>query len=322
MEFITNVIYSIIRISTPIIFVAICSTISAQAGLLNMAGESMMLVASLAGVIFSAMFQNVWLGILCGMLGAMVIVLIICFAAFYMKVDLYLMSISMNLAMGGGVIFVMWVLTGTKANTAGSIPSLALGNIDIPIIKDIPILGSILSGHNVFTYMAILMAVVVWFLLFKTKLGLRMRAIGENPAAAEAVGINTKRIYTIAFLIAAAIGALGGMYLSMGYQSFFSKGLTANRGFIGMAAATIGGNQPFGALLMSFVFGIAYATTNYLQPYISDAYLLQSIPFILCTVVYMVISGYRSTAEARKIRRNRARLEKLQHHEDRSKQKR
>ena len=253
MEFITNVIYSIIRISTPIIFVAICSTISAQAGLLNMAGESMMLVASLAGVIFSAMFQNVWLGILGGMLSAMVIVLIICFAAFYMKVDLYLMSISMNLAMGGGVIFVMWVLTGTKANTAGSIPSLALGNIDIPIIKDIPILGSIISGHNVFTYMAILMAVVVWFLLFKTKLGLRMRAIGENPAAAEAVGINTKRIYTIAFLIAAAIGALGGMYLSMGYQSFFSKGLTANRGFIGMAAATIGGNQPFGALLMSLI---------------------------------------------------------------------
>lgn len=315
MEFITNVIYSIIRISTPIIFVAICSTISAQAGLLNMAGESMMLVASLAGVIFSAMFQNVWLGILGGMLSAMMIVLIICFAAFYMKVDLYLMSISMNLAMGGGVIFVMWVLTGTKANTAGSIPSLALGNIDIPIIKDIPILGSIISGHNVFTYMAILMAVVVWFLLFKTKLGLRMRAIGENPAAAEAVGINTRRIYTIAFLIAAAIGALGGMYLSMGYQSFFSKGLTANRGFIGMAAATIGGNQPFGALLMSFVFGVAYATTNYLQPYISDAYLLQSIPFILCTVVYLVISGYRSTAETRKIKRNRARLEKLQHHE-------
>ena len=91
--------------------------------------------------------------------------------------------------------------------------------------------------------------------------------------------------------------------------------MTANRGFIGMAAATIGGNQPFGALLMSFVFGVAYATTNYLQPYISDAYLLQSVPFILCTVVYLVISGYRSTAETRKIRRNRARLEKLQHHE-------
>lgn len=312
LEFISSVIYAIIRISTPIIFVAICSTISAQAGLMNMAGESMMLVASLAGVCFSALFQNVWLGILGGMVSAMIVVLIICFAAFYMKVDLYLMSISMNLAMGGGVIFVMWTLTGTKANTAGNIASLALGNIDIPLIKDIPFLGAIVSGHNVFTYLAIVMAVVVWFLLFKTKLGLRMRAIGQNPEAAETAGINTRRIYTIAFLIAAAIGALGGMYLSMGYQSFFSKGLTANRGFIGMAAATIGGNQPFGALLMSFVFGIAYATTNYLQPYISDAYLLQSIPFILCTIIYLAISGYRSTAENRQIKKSRQRLEQLQ----------
>ena len=138
MEFVANFFYSLIRISTPIIFVGICSTLSAQAGLLNMAGESMMLVASLAGVIFSALFQNVWLGILGGVLCAMAITLFICFAAFYMKVDLYLMSISMNMAMGGGVIFVMWLLTDTKANTAGSIPSLALGNLDIPIIKDIP----------------------------------------------------------------------------------------------------------------------------------------------------------------------------------------
>lgn len=312
LDFITSIIYAIIRISTPIIFVAICSTISAQAGLMNMAGESMMLVASLAGVVFSAIFQNVWLGILCGMLSAMVIVLIICFAAFVMKVDLYLMSISMNLAMGGGVIFIMWLLTGTKANTAGAIASLALGNIDIPIIKDIPVLGPIISGHNIFTYLAILMSIAVWFLLFKTKLGLRMRAIGQNPAAAEAVGINTKKIYTIAFLIAAAIGALGGMYLSMGYQNFFSKGLTANRGFIGMAAATVGNNMPFGALLMSFVFGIAYAATNYLMPYISDSYLLSSIPFIMCTVIYLVISGYRSTAESRKIKKSRQRLEAIQ----------
>ena len=266
MEFVANFFYSLIRISTPIIFVGICSTLSAQSGLLNMAGESMMLVASLAGVIFSALFQNVWLGILGGVLCAMAITLFICFAAFYMKVDLYLMSISMNMAMGGGVIFVMWLLTDTKANTAGSIPSLALGNLDIPIIKDIPFIGTILSGHNIFTYIAFIMTAVVWFLLYKTKLGLRMRAIGQNPQAAESLGVNSKRIYTIAFLIAAAVGALGGMYLSMGYQNFFSKGLTANRGFIGMAASTTGNNQPLGALIMSIVFGLAYAVSNYLQP--------------------------------------------------------
>ena len=308
MEFVANFFYALIRISTPIIFVGICSTLSAQAGLLNMAGESMMLVASLAGVVFSAMFQNVWLGILGGIVAAMLITLFICFAAFYMKVDLYLMSISMNLAMTGGTIFVMWLLTGTKANTAGVIPSLSLGNIDIPLIKDIPFIGTILSGHNVFTYVAFIMTFVVWFLLYRTKLGLRMRAIGQNPQAAESMGINVRRIYTIAFLIAAAIGALGGMYLSMGYQAFFSKGLTGNRGFIGMAAATIGGNQPFGAMIMSLIFGLAYATTNYLQPYISDSYLMMALPFIFCTIIYLLISAYRSKAEERLIKKNRAKL--------------
>lgn len=312
LDFISSFLYSVIRISTPIIFVAICSTLSAQAGLLNMAGESMMLAASLTGVIFSALFQNVWMGIFCGVLMAVLITLVICFAAFVMKVDLYLMSISMNMALGGASVFVMWVLTGTKANTAGAIKSLALGNVDIPLIKDIPILGSILSGHNVFTYLAILMTVLVWFLLFRTKLGLRMRAIGQNPQAAESVGINTKKTYTIAFMIAAAVGAFGGMYLSMGYQSFFSKGLTGNRGFIGMAAATIGNAQPFGALIMSFIFGLAYAASNYLQPVVNDSYLLMSLPFVLSTVIYLFISGYRSNAEKRMLKKKIKQLTRLQ----------
>ncbi|MDR2506356.1 MAG: ABC transporter permease [Oscillospiraceae bacterium] len=313
-EYISNFLYSVIRISTPIIFVAICSTLSAQAGLLNMAGESMMLAASFAGVVFSALFHDVWLGIIMGAAVAVIITLIICFAAFVMKVDLYLMSISMNMALGGGVIFVMWVMTGTKANTAGAINGLSLGNINIPLIEKIPILGTILSGHNVFTYLAILATFIVWFLLYRTKLGLRIRAIGQNPKAAESVGINTNKIYTIAFVIAAIVGSLGGMYLSMGYQSFFSKGITGSRGFIGMAAATIGNSQPFGALLMSFVFGLAYAASNYLQTVVNDSYLLMSLPFVLSTIIYLFISGYRTKAEDR-MKKKKARQLALLHSE-------
>ncbi|MBQ8995068.1 MAG: ABC transporter permease [Oscillospiraceae bacterium] len=312
MTFITNFIYALIRISTPIIYVAICSTFSAQAGLMNMAGESMMLVAALSGVMFSALFHNVWLGILCGMLSSMIIVLIICYATFHMKVDLYLMSISMNMALGGGVVFFVWVVCGNKQNTAGYIESLALGNVDIPLIKDVPILGAIISGHNLFTYFAIIMTVVVWYILYKTKLGLQIRAIGQNPQAAESVGINVERVYTIAFLMAAAIGAFGGMYLSMGYQNFFSKGLTGSRGFVGMAAATIGNNQPFGALIMSFVFGIAYALTNYLMPVIKDNYLMMALPFIMTTVVYLVICAVRTSAEKRQELAKRKALLKME----------
>jgi simple sugar transport system permease protein len=279
-----------------------------------MAGESMMLAASFAGVVFSALFHDVWLGIIMGAAVAVIITLIICFAAFVMKVDLYLMSISMNMALGGGVIFVMWVMTGTKANTAGAINGLSLGNINIPLIEKIPILGTILSGHNVFTYLAILATFIVWFLLYRTKLGLRIRAIGQNPKAAESVGINTNKIYTIAFVIAAIVGSLGGMYLSMGYQSFFSKGITGSRGFIGMAAATIGNSQPFGALLMSFVFGLAYAASNYLQTVVNDSYLLMSLPFVLSTIIYLFISGYRTKAEDR-MKKKKARQLALLHSE-------
>lgn len=312
LDFIASFLFATIRISTPIIFVAICSTISSQAGLLNMAGESMMLASALTGVIFSAVFENVWMGILCGILASIVVTLVLCFAAFVMKVDLYLMSISMNMALAGASVFVMWLITGTKANTAGAINSRALGNVVIPFVKDIPIIGSIISGHNVFTYIAIVMTFVVWFLLFRTKLGLRMRAIGQNPQAAESVGIKTKKIYTLSFVIASAVGSFGGMYLSMGYQNFFSKGLTANRGFIGMAAATIANAQPIGAMLMSTVFGVAYSVTNYLTPYINDSYLLMSIPFVLATMIYLIISAYRSKDEARLLKKNKKKLEALE----------
>jgi simple sugar transport system permease protein len=308
IDVITHFLYAVVRISTPIIFVAICSTISQQAGLLNMAGESMMLAASLTGVVFSAVFQNVWLGILMGVLMAVLVTLFLCFAAFVMRVDLYLMSISMNMALGGATVFVMWLLTGTKASTAGTINSRSLGSINIPLVEDIPVLGAIVSGHNLFTYIAIAMTVLVWYLLFRTKPGLRMRAIGQNPAAAESVGINTRKMYTLAFVIAAAVGSFGGMYLSMGYQNFFVRGITANRGFIGMAASTIAGAQPFGAMVMSFVFGFAYSASNYLQPVIGDAYLLQSVPFVLSIAVYIIISAYRSRAEARLLRANRKKL--------------
>lgn len=309
VDYIANFIYSLIRISTPIVFVALCSTISEQAGLLNMAAESMMLTSSLAGVMFSALFNNVWLGILCGMGCAVLLALLLCFATFIMKVDLYLMSISLNMSLMAGTVFVVYLATGTKTTTAGVIQSLSLPNVNIPFIEDIPILGTILSGHNLFTYISLVMVFVVWFLLFRTKTGLRIRASGQNPRAVESVGINPRKIYTLSFVLAAAIGSFGGMYLSMGYQNFFIRNITANRGFIGMAAATIGNGMPVGATVMSFVFGLAYAVTNYLKPYIVDSYFLSALPFLLIIVLYFIVSGYRSGEEKRRLKAARKKLE-------------
>ena len=309
LEYVSNFIYSLIRISTPLIFVAACSTISQQAGLLNMAAEAMMMTSSLAGVLFSAWTQNVWLGILGGAMVSVLLALFLCFATFIMKVDLYLMSISLNMALLGGTVFVVYLVTGTKASTAGVVKSLALGNLNIPIIQDIPFIGTILSGHNLFTYFSIIMVFLVQFLLFHTKIGLRMRAVGQNPQAAESVGINPRKIYTLAFALAAFVGSFGGMYLSMGYQNFFIRNITANRGFIGLAAATIANGMPIGSMLMSFVFGLAYAVTNYLKPYIVDQYFLTALPFIMIVILYFIMSYWRSKQAERLMKANRKRLE-------------
>ena len=309
VDYITNFIYSLIRIATPLIFVSLGSCISQQAGLLNMAAEAMMLTSSLVGVLVSAWFQNVWIGILAGMFSSILIALFLCWATFIMKVDLYLMSISLNMALVGGTVFVVWMVTGTKNTTAGVVQSLALGNVDIPILKDIPILGAIFSGHNLFTYISLLMVFVVWFLLFRTKIGLRIRASGQKPAAIESIGINPRKIYTLAFVMVAAIGSLGGMYLSMGYQTFFIRNITANRGFIGMAAATIANGMPVGSLIMSLVFGLAYAITNYVKPYIVDSYFLSALPFLMIIVFYFIMSAYRSQEEARRLKAARKKLE-------------
>ena len=308
LEYITNFIYSLIRISTPIVFVALCSTISQQAGLMNMAAEAMMLTSALAGVLFSALFQNVWLGILCGMACSVLLALFLCFASFVMKVDLYLMSISLNMSLTAGTVFVVYLVTGTKNTTAGVVQSLSLGNVNIPFIHDIPILGAIISGHNLITYISLGMVAVVWFLLYRTKIGLRIRALGQNPHAIESVGISPRKIYTLAFVLAAAIGSMGGMYLSMGYNNFFIRNITPNRGFIGMAAATIGNGMPVGATLMSFVFGLAYAITNYLKPYIVDSYLLSAMPFLLIIVLYFIVSAYRSKEEERRLKAAKRKL--------------
>lgn len=306
---IASFLYSVIRISTPIMFVALCAVISEKAGLLNMAAESMMLMSALIGVIASAVTQSLGIGMLAGAASSVAVTLFLCFATFVMKVDLYLMSIAMNLALSGATVYIMYITTGVKSNTAATFASKVMPNLDIPLLKDIPFLGTLLSGHNGFTYIAWIMIVIVWFLLFKTKLGLRIRAIGQNPEAAESVGINPRLMYTLAFCIAAVIASFGGMYLSMGYQSFFIRDITGGRGFIGMSVSTIVNANPIAAGLLSIVFGLAEALTNYLKVYIADTHLLSAMPYMIMTILILILSAIRKKRQERFVRENKRLLD-------------
>lgn len=304
MSWITSFLFSIIRLSTPLVYASLAATITKKAGLDNMAVESMMLSGALGGVLISASTQSAWIGLLGAMVIGALVGLVISYAAFIGKADLYLTNIAMNLTMAGGTIFVLYLACGEKASSAGKIKSLVLPTVNIPILKDIPFIGEVLSGHSILTYLSIVSVILVSVFIYKTRLGLRLRSIGENPHAAESVGIFVTRIQFFAFCLSGAIAAVGGAYLSMGYISSFTRNMTAGRGYIALSANNIANGSPIGSLFASIMFGIADATANALQMTNFPVDFVLMIPYavtILGLVVISIIRGrYKHTLVQKK----------------------
>lgn len=286
-------LYTVIRLTTPLLYGTMAACVTRKAGLQNMAVESMMLASALTGVLVSAYTQSIWIALLAGILAAVLITLIISVCGFILKCDLYLVGIAMNTGLVGATVFVMFLFTGSKANTASVLPSLAVPNWDIPLIKDIPILGEILSGHSAFTYIAFVAVVVVWFFIYKTKAGLRIRAVGENPQAAESVGISPKKIYFFSFGISGVLASLGGMFMSMSYLSWFARDMVAGRGMIAMSAMNIASGEPFIAAAASFMFGASDAFANQMQLWGLPAQLISAFPYFFTIFLLFIISIIR-----------------------------
>ena len=294
INFITNFGFSVLRLSTPIIYAALACTVTKKAGLLNMSVEGMMLCAALMGVISSAVTQSVLLGVLGAMLAGCLVGALISYVNLVGKSELYLTCIAINLMATGGTTFALYMITGAKGTTFSYLASLAVPTVQIPIIKDIPLLGPILSGHSLLTYLAFLCTALIWWLLFKTRLGLRLRSVGENPHAAESVGISVTRIRTTAYLIAGAVAGLGGAFMSMSYVAWFSRDMVAGRGFIGLSANNIANGSPVVATIFSMLFGMADTVANILQ--LTDAgiaYFVKMLPYVITIVGMVVMSVFQ-----------------------------
>mgnify|MGYP005894624605 FL=1 len=283
--------FSVLRLSTPLIFAGLAAVISKKAGMMNMALEGMMLCAALAGVVFAGKTGNVWIGLIGAVIFGVLTGGVIAFASLSGLTDLYLTCIAVNLAASGGTVFVMYLLTGEKATTSAAIKAFSLPSITIPLINKIPLIGPMISGHNILTYCAFLSIFVVWFFFARTRLGLRMRAVGENPNAASSVGISVKRIGYISFLISGVLCGFGGAFMSMGWVSFFMKNMVNGRGYIGLSACNIADGNPIGAGIAAIFFGFTDATATSLKSQTSfPTEFLEMIPYA-ATIIAMMIFG-------------------------------
>lgn len=296
-------IASVIRVTTPILLAALGALVANLAGSPNIALEGTMLMSAFVGVIVSGFTGNLWLSMIAGVLTGMSMSLILAFFALKMKTDIILAAIALNIFASGGSIFFLSALTGDKGSSA-SVNSLVFPNIQIPVIKDIPILGDIISGHHIITYIAIVLIFAVQYMLYRTPLGLRIRAVGENPNAAESVGISVNTTRLIALLISGALTSLGGLFLSMGYVSWFARDMTAGRGFIALAAQALGGASAIGVALGALLFGFTEALSYSLQFLKVPYELTQSFPFMI-TIVVLAFYAYLKLPNVRRRRESK-----------------
>ena len=292
-------LYMWIRVATPILLAALGATVCSKAGVVNLGLEGIMLISALFGVLASAFGGNIFWGILGGVGAALIVSLIFAYFHLVLKANNTLCGTAINTAASGLTIFVLQLVTGEKGNSS-SLKSFSFNEIEIPVIKDIPVLGDILSGHNTLTYVALISVVLVFLLLYKTPLGLRMRAVGENPHAASSVGQNVTKIRFIAILICGVLTGLGGMYLSMGYMDMFVRDMVAGRGFIALAACSMGQATPVGALLASLVFAFFDGLSNVLQVLQIPSQFVQMLPY-LATIAGLTIFSIQQSAKTKKM---------------------
>ena len=278
---------AILRISTPLILAGLGVHISSKAGVLNIGIEGMMLAGALAGVVVSALTQSAWLGFGAALLTGALLAGLLSVVIHLLRADLVLSGIALNMAAIAGTTLALFALTGDKG-ISGSLPRLVLPSLTIPGLHDIPVLGPILSGHHMLTYLGLLAVPLVALLVTRTPFGLAMQAVGENREAAAATGIPVLRVQVSALLISGLFAGAAGAFLSMGYVSWFSQNMTAGRGFIALAADVMGFGYAWGTMAAALLLGATEAITLSLQGFGVPSELLQAIPYLV-PVLAMVI---------------------------------
>lgn len=297
--------FSIFRISAPILYATLGAIVVEKAGFANIGLEGLMMFSALFGSL-SSYYSGSWVvGLLVALAVGVLMSLLMCFFAFQLKTDIILVGIAINMMGSGGTLFLCKVITGltegkAMASTTGLITSnLCIPNINIPLIKDIPFIGRVLSGHSLLTYLAFILTILTSIMLYKTNLGLNIRAVGENSNAAASVGVSVIRIKYIALAFSGLMSGFGGAFMSMSYAQGWSQDMVAGRGFIALAAQAMGAGECLGGMLSSLVFGFAQALGIKFSSIGLDSNLASPIPYAV-TIIGLVVFGIIRIRQANK----------------------
>jgi ABC-type uncharacterized transport system permease subunit len=284
---------SMLRYATPLTFAAIGGIFSERSGVVNIALEGMMLSGAFFGILAAQKTDSWELGLLAAMGAGATLGLIHAFFSIHLRADQIVSGTAINfLALGVTGYFFVDVY-GAEGTPEG-IPRGP--DVSLPLEKIPTGIGEFLDdvfGHlNLMIWLSFLLLVVTYVVLFKTPIGLRIRAVGEHPRAADTVGISVYGIRYAAVIVSGILAALGGAYLSIGFLGSFNENMTAGRGFIALAAVIFGAWRPFGAFAACLLFGFSSALAQRLPEYSgSAATLFQALPYVLTLIAVAGVIG-------------------------------
>jgi ABC-type uncharacterized transport system permease subunit len=271
---------AMLRICTPVLLAGLGALIAERAGVVNLGIEGMMLASALAGVIASAYSGSAGVGLLAAVLCGALLGALLAGAVHVLKTDLILSGVALNLAAASGTTMVLFMVTGDKG-ISSSLASKVLPKITLPFLDRIPVLSTLLSGRHVLTWVAFLAVPLVSVMMMRTRFGLRLRAVGQDPKAAAIAGIRVAPMQFAALSLSGVFSGLAGAYLSMGYVSWFAANMTAGRGFMALAAEVMGRGTALGTCLSALLLGLAEAVAIQLQDLGLPSELVQAIPYVV-----------------------------------------
>ncbi|MAD44791.1 MAG: ABC transporter permease [Oceanospirillaceae bacterium] len=285
IDLITNILYATFKTGTPLILIALGEMVCEKSGVLNLGQEGMLLVGAAVGFIAASVTGNYFLAVFCAMFAGMMMSLVFGF----LSITLAANQVATGLAL---TIFG----AGLSAFLGNSYIGIGLDGIQvwsIPFLSDIPVIGKVFFQHDPLVYLTIILFAVVFWVFRSTRLGLKIRAVGENPEAANAIGIHVHQIRYMAVLFGGAMTGLGGAYLSLVYTPMWSDGMSAGRGWIALALVVFASWKAERILLGAYLFGFASIMHLVMQgtDFEVSPNLMAMLPYLATIIVLVWLSS-------------------------------
>ena len=290
IEYLAQVFNSTIRCMTPILLVTLCASVCSKVKVFNIALEGTLLTSAFFAYLTQYFTHNIVLSVAVAMLIAMLMTFIMSFFIVQLKGQPMIVGMALNTFALGFTTFLLSMIFGTKGTISD--PSVkGLPKINLPVIRDIPVVSTMFSTLTIIDYAAFALAVVLFIIMYKTVVGFRLRAIGINESAASSLGINVKRYQIIATTLSGSMIGLAGCLLSLGSVTLFIQNISSARGYVALAANNLANAHPLGALLSSALFGFTKALAQVLQNTAIKQQLLECIPYIATIAAMAIYNG-------------------------------